>query len=101
MSNWKYKLLLSDLRIKYEKDEITIVELAIRIAERLRILEIEQEDNEYENDLENIITEFETSCNDVEDFDCILNRLYDWGDIRLDTRNDIIADRLCWIGFAF
>lgn len=101
MSNWKYRICLSDLRAKYEEKEITIVELSLKISERLRTLKIKQEDTRYKNDLKDIIIEFVTSCNDTEDFDCILNKLYDWGDIRLNTRNDIIQDRLCWIGFAF
>lgn len=94
MANWRYKLELSDLKDKFENDEISIDNLGTEMAKRIRNLKLKPFDSRFQKELDTIANEFET-CKDVDNFDSILDRLYDWG----DTGN--FNEKLCWIGFAF
>ncbi len=94
MADWVYRLDLKDLWRREEEGELTIKELAKLVAERIRQLPCYEK---YIDDLEEIVNEFEYCCGDVEEFDSILERLYDWADTPLHTRKGQMQRRICWV----
>lgn len=98
MANWKYKLELKDLIEKYQDDKLSVQELGRKVAERIR------EQTYYfkrKGDLEPIACAFENLEEDVEDFDFILNDLYDWGDSITAPSDSIIQNKMCWVNTLF
>jgi hypothetical protein len=51
----------------------------------------------YIDELEEIVNEFEYCCEDVEEFDGILERLYDWADTPLPTPKGEMQRKMCWV----
>jgi hypothetical protein len=99
MSQWQRHLDIKYIWKLAEDEEITPQELAKQVAERLEklpvfnIVDVDEE-------LEEIILELKdfSDCDDVtfDDFDDIMSRLYDWGDISLDDKFG--GKKVCWIG---
>ena len=103
MTNWTHKLGLTDLHSKYQKDEITVIELGKGVAERLRklctrnILPIPESLLE---EAEDIACEFEDLPEDIEEYDMVLERLYDWADTVLPHPENTpfsAIPKVCWI----
>ena len=98
MANWQRKLSLIDEWNKHDTGEITIQALAKLVAERIRSLdkfgdeEIDEQRDEIANDFE-ALAEDENA--DVNDFDYMLQSLYDWGDRSLDDKWN--GKKVCWI----
>ncbi len=109
MSQWQHKVELKDLHDNYQQGLLTIQEVASGVACRLEILktQIQKKNNKFEVEylpqLEEIILEFQEfakdEVSDVNDYDSILNELYDFGDTRLDS---VFGGKtLCWINSMF
>ena len=94
MGKWQNKLELKDLWKAREEKKISVSELAREIAKRIRTLPCY---DDYDLELEDISTEFETIDNNVDDFDNVLERLYDWADTPLPTPRGEWQRRLCWV----
>ena len=99
MSDWQCKLDLKDVWNKYP-DEIEIQELCKIVAKRLREL---KPPAQVMDERDNIADEYEIMSIDkdltVEEFDNIMQDLYDWGDISLD--NKFGGKKVCWIATNF
>lgn len=72
MAQWKTKVLLGDLHRAHREGEITVSELAKRLAARL-------EKNRYAAEIEETIDELK-HVESVEHYDECLHALYDFGD---------------------
>ena len=97
MANWKYKLKLVDLKDEFEADKIPLDELCKKIASRIEELPCYKIDTT----LQEIVMQFEDEIADTNDFDNILEQLYDWGDEEVKPYGKWPANKQCWIGFAF
>jgi hypothetical protein len=74
MTNWKTKVVLTDLHEAFEGGDITVSEVAEALADRL-------EKNPYHKDLEDLIEELRSGdLTEVDDYDDVLMELYDFGD---------------------
>lgn len=96
MANWRYKINLTDLREDYENKKITVEDFGKKISKRFH-----QQPwfKDVEEDIGDIIDSFECVDNE-DDFNNILEELYDWGDTELPTpRSQLpIFNKMCWIG---
>lgn len=72
MANWKSRVNIADLSTQYRNGEITPNALGKAVAERLK-------KNRFSEDLAHVIEEFE-NAQDIEDYDCALEQLYDFAD---------------------
>jgi len=83
---------------KCENDKSLFRELAKEIVFKLRLLL--PFENSLDDEKEDLIYEFEEIVNcpecTIEDFDNIMEDLYDWGDIKLD--DEWPPAKVCWIG---
>ena len=95
MANWKYKLRLGDLRKKFEANKMTAAEFGKKVAERIRKQPWFKVN---EDELEPIADEFE-GVSDIEEFDAVLDTLYDWGDTTLPTPKEQmpVMNKVCWV----
>jgi hypothetical protein len=96
MANWIYKLELKDLWEQRDKGKITISELAKAVADRIEkatFFKIKTN----EEALREIVMDFEGCDDDVEEFDSILEQLYDWADTPLRTPLGKMQRKMCWI----
>ena len=100
MTNWKYKVELHDVIEQCENEKITVEQLSKEVVRRLKTLESTISEKRYAETLNDIINRFD-SCSDEDDFNEILNDLYDWGDTEINYSPSLIKNRLCWIGAAF
>jgi len=108
MSNWMNRINLKDLNDSYVEGETSSAAVGKEVAKRLRKLsECMRADEDEKDKLEDIICEFESiddtaSLREQQDeFNGILNELYDWGDTWVKTPLGEMERRLCWVGFAF
>jgi hypothetical protein len=100
MSDWQRKLDFSSYTEKYDNGELSIQEFEKIVAEKLKAL---RDFDDYDIDLtkEDLIFEFEDIAADEEDgygeqdFNYVLDRLYDWGDTSLDGKFG--GKKVCWI----
>lgn len=97
MSNWKYKIDLKDVWAKLSDDEIEIPEGGKQIAE---ILRKHKAYREYETELEAIAEQFE-DVEEQDDFNSILQELYDWGDTTIPPLNAWPPNKIAWIATQF
>lgn len=104
MANWQRTIDISDAWKDADPDDFsTIKDLVDDIIERLSALEDLPEDEELGalvNDIKQDLIEDFTTLNasadsDVSDFDDIMERLYDWGDMALDSQ--LNGRKVCWI----
>lgn len=103
MANWEYTLDITEEFKSCKAKEITIKELVVSIVEKLKGFNIK---NDFE--LDDIIWEFENlikSANkiQVDEFDEVLEMLYDWGDQRIDDCDvwNLGSKKMCWIATSF
>lgn len=97
MSNWKYKLRVGQDRRDYENRCITLQELGKCFAAKIRALPCYgKEESQFSSvdEIDDCAREFD-HVSDVEDFDNILEALYDWGDTVLD--DGWPRTKMCWI----
>jgi len=99
MANWKYKLDLKDIWGKYDTGEMTVNEIGVEIANRIKKLPC-YNDDDYFFELDDIATAFECVDN-VEEFDYAMENLYNWGDIEWKPSKTIMKFKLCWIATNF
>ncbi len=90
MANWKYRLELKDLWDNFESGELTIENLGKEVARRLRELHLPPK---FSYLSEVLVNRFEC-VKDVDEFDGILEGLYDLGDTSLPTPNGEIQRKL-------
>jgi hypothetical protein len=93
MANWQRKLQLKDI---WHNDDVHMI--AAETAKRLKALQAFPDADLDEQRLD-IADEFEGLSTDPkadkEDFDCVLERLYDWADTKLD--NNWNGKKVCWV----
>ena len=94
MSKWVNRLDLRDLWEKHNREELTTEQVAKETAKRIRKMPCYKK---YKDELEYLIIDFEICGNDVEEFDSILARLYDWADISLPTPRGEMQRKMCWV----
>lgn len=100
MSDWQRKLDFSAYTEKYDEGELSIQEFAKIVAKKLKSLR-DFDDYDIDCTKEDLIFEFEDIAEDGDeaygeaDFNCVLNRLYDWGDTPLDDKFG--GKKVCWI----
>lgn len=104
MADWTHRLELKDLHDKYEKKEIQPDDLGKEVAKRLRtLIELNRPpiDETLLDEAEEIALEFESmSDNDIDEYDNIINRLYDWADTTLPHAPNTpfsLTPKLCWV----
>jgi hypothetical protein len=101
MSNWKYTLDIEDLWKQRDEGRITIQELGKGIANRLRILS-RKLPTKYQDFVENLALDFESVDEDVEDFDQVMNDLYNLADLELPKPTGQWMDnKLMWVKTNF
>lgn len=89
MADWKYKVRLRDLHERYESGELTVREVGVELAARLRASGAWHDDDRgWRDELRHIAEELREEVEDVQDYDRILNDLYDLGD----------AGHMLWVG---
>ena len=102
MANWQSRLNLKDVWPAAKEGRITPQKLAATIAKRLRRLS-PCKNQDILDERDEIADEFEAFSEDptadTDEFDSIMERLYDWGDIKLD--NDWPPKAVCWIARDF
>lgn len=98
MANWQRKLRLQPEWGQRQDNEITAHQLAAAIARKLRALR-PFHDESIDDERDEIADEFDAFSRDaeadVDDFDDVMTRLYDWGDIRLDDNWN--GKKVCWV----
>lgn len=97
MANWKYKIDLKDIWTKLSEDEIEISEGGKQIAE---ILRKHKAYKEYESELEEIAMQFE-EVETQNEFNAILQELYDWGDTTIPPMKAWPPNKIAWIATQF
>ncbi len=101
MAEWQMKIDFSSFWDKYP-EELTVSECAEKAAEVLKQHKdfVHNKFSDYEDDLDEIIEEFESIAEDedasIGSFNYIMDDLYDWGDISLDS-DKIFGRKLAWI----
>lgn len=99
MANWQRKIDISKVWKKCENDKSLFRELAKEISFKLNLL-LPFDNDLLDNDKNDLIMEFDeiVECPEctIEDFDRIMQDLYDWGDTELD--NEWPRSKVCWIG---
>ena len=105
MTDWRHKLEIADLHKSYQSGEITSPNLGVAVAKRLRSLiddkhKLSPIPEELLDEADDIASEFKSGIKTIDDYDQILERLYDWGDTVLDHPDNTPFHRipkLCWI----
>lgn len=98
MANWQRHIYLNPEWEQAQEGEISTRELATVVSKRLKAL-TPFKDEYVEQSRLDLVDEFEAAAEDadltVDDFDYLMNELYDWGDIRLDGNWN--GKKVCWI----
>ena len=105
MANWQYKLNFKDLWKKHKAGEMPIYEVAENATSRIEwlLLQLRKRGHVYQDladEMEyDILPQIEAFAEDKnenpDDFDYILEDLYNWADTALD--NEWPVKRLCWV----
>lgn len=97
MANWQSRLNIGTAWRRHKAGKTTLAELAMSIAGELQSLK--PISNEPEGERESLIEQFlcfaNDDCDDVEDFDGLMEQLYDWADTPLD--NEWPGKKVCWV----
>lgn len=102
MANWERKLDLRDVWRLALDNKITMCELAKIVADKLiklrnfKFVSINDEKNDLTEKFQDLAANDETT---KDDFDEVLEELYNWGDIRLN--NEWPPRKVCWIATLF
>jgi hypothetical protein len=100
MADWKRKLNLLPEWDMAKEGKITTAELATSVADKIRNLEpFPEEHRSLNEELELIEFDFREAGKDpdldVDDFDSLMDTLYDWADTPLDDKWN--GAKACWI----
>lgn len=97
MAQWQRKLDLSDVWKKAQNNEITTLELAKELVNRLQKLKKFNNwvDDETESIIECFVDFIDCAEDNKDEFDYCMNELYDWGDMKLDENWN--GKKVCWI----
>ena len=97
MANWKYRLELKEDWAAAKDGALQPHELAQRIAEKARALSIYEADDE----LQGIVTDFQYVSEDskatFDDFDDVMELLYNWADQDVPPYSIWPKNKMCWI----
>lgn len=95
MVYWRYRLELKDDWAAAKADNLQPHELAQRIVEKAKALPVFDADEE----LQDIMTDFEFITDDsmFDDFDDVLEQLYDWADQEIPPFGTWPRHKMCWI----
>ena len=80
MANWKARINISEEWMKTEKDEDNVKNLCIDIANKLEGLPANLKDDNLQIIIESF-KEFDAQIFDLDYFDVLLYRLYNWADV--------------------
>jgi uroporphyrinogen-III synthase len=97
MANWIHKLDLKDLFDAYDNKEKTTAEVGKETAKRLRALHLPEDFQSDQEDIAGMFEEVETQ----QEFNEVLNELYDLGDCPLPTPKGQMERKLIWIATTF
>lgn len=99
MANWLHTLKIKDEWQSAKNDEISHHELARCISNKLQMIRNKMSDHDFT--LDELIDEFDGIAQDkeadVDEFDDVMQRLYDWGDQTLPPYNAWPHNKMCWI----
>ena len=101
MAQWQNKINIKKTWNGYEAGENTLQDICGEIVSELGRIRpnVEKRYPDELDDLDGIIAEFLTLRDDksatVDEFDNVLESLYDWGDTALDS--NFVGKKLCWI----
>jgi hypothetical protein len=91
MANWKHTLDVKDAWQQTKAGEMTIQAFAATAAEKIKALPVE--DNTLYDIADELETIAEAAAPDVDGFDRVWSRLYNWADQVIGGWND----KMCWI----
>lgn len=101
MANWKYKFNLKDF---YHDDNISIQNKAKMVAERIGKTFsdfVSIESTNFDSELDEIKDDFEWLATDssakADDFDDVMERLYDWADAEIEPFGKWPRNKMCWV----
>jgi len=98
MANWEYHIDLKAVWKEYEDEKINVETAGKKVAEVLKNFKMTAEINNYLLDtLSEIICNFDNCCDDEEEFNDIMQDLYDWGDTDMPTPPGKMQRKLAWI----
>ena len=98
---WKLGMDLSEIYTDYRdvdfyEDTDKVKELSRRISEKIKTFEYYKS----ESALHSIVESFENDgdyLDDIDEYDEILDELYDWGDIPTILDGTTVKEKKCWI----
>lgn len=96
MAKWKYSLKFTDEWKACSDGKLALKELITIVVKKLKGLNI-QGDYEFDDIIEEFIFLNEDDNPNVNEFDYIWNRLYDWGD-QITSPGHWPQHKMCWIG---
>ena len=101
MSNWRYTLNIKDI---WENEETSIAEKAIAIATKIKStfhFLLNPSSPRYDSWIDDLVMVFEALSEDknptVEEFNWIMEDLYDWGDQEVEPLGEWPRNKMCWI----
>lgn len=99
MANWQRTLnLLPEWKMRID-DEISLQDLSRVVAERLSAVK-QLGISDLDEQRDDLVHQFKEMSNDtsltVDEFDEVLNELYDWGDTHIDG-SILAGKKACWI----
>ena len=93
MANWKYKISVKNEHDAYRAERMTIQEVAKSLSRKLRFLPCYQ----YDEKLQEIASWLISDVENVDDYDRLLEELYDWGDQEIPPLHQWTPNKMCWI----
>jgi len=98
MAKWKYEIDVKDAFAKGKAGEFTPKQIAMEIVRKLERVAKRADDSE----LDDIILDFTSLPDDADhdDFNEIMETLYDWGDQSVAPFDTWPRHTMCWIGAA-
>lgn len=94
MANWVNKLELKDLWEAFDNEKMTSAEVGKEVAKRLRVLPLP---DDFQGDQEEIAGMFENEVENEDDFNLVLDKLYDLADSPLPTPIGQMQRKLIWV----
>jgi len=105
MANWKYTLSLKDF---YHSDDLSINKKAEMVAERIEKTFpknwFDFDSDSYKEEINEILDDFrwlsvdgDMRENDTDEFDNIMEDLYDWADQEVEPYRKWPPNKMCWI----
>ena len=96
MSAWKYKLRIKDEWQGCKDGKVQIHHLAKSVSKKLKAFKLHDDETlcEIINDLDMVASKGDCTA---EDFDCILENLYDWADTEVAPYGQWPQNKMCWV----